>query len=88
VNAQQARRRREVAVARQTARRRQRRRRLGVAALLAIVLVAGAVGLAVSAAHRDRQTATGPVPLAGLQTGPAPTPPAWPNACRPSAWPR
>jgi hypothetical protein len=72
VNAQQARRRREAAVAQQTARRRQRRRRLGTAALLAIVLVAGAGGLAISAAHRDRQPATSPVPLAGLQTGPAP----------------
>ena len=72
MNAQQARRRREVAVARQTARRRQRRRWLGIAALLAIVLVAGAGGLAVRAAHRDRPSATSPVPLAGLQTGPAP----------------
>ena len=72
VNAQQARRRREAAVARRTARRRQRRRWLGIAALLAIVLVAGAGGLAVRAAHRDRRSATSPVPLAGLQTGPAP----------------
>jgi hypothetical protein len=86
VNAQQARRRREAAVARQTARRRQRRRWLGIAALLAIVLVAGAGGLAVRAAHRDRPSATSPVPLAGHPG--VPTPPVWPDACRPSAWPR
>jgi len=51
---------------------RARHRRLGTTGLLAIVLLAGAGGLAVSAAHRDRQPATSPVPLAGLQTGPAP----------------
>jgi len=40
--------------------------------VLAAVLVAGIGGLAVSAANRDRQPATSPGPLAGLQTGPAP----------------
>jgi hypothetical protein len=72
MNAQQARRRREATRARQAARRRQRRRRLGIATVLAAVLVAGIGGLAVSAANRDRQPATSPGPLAGLQTGPAP----------------
>lgn len=72
VNAQQARRRRDAALARRTAIRRERRRRLGIAALLALVLVAGAGALAVSAAHRDRQPATSSAQLAGLQTGPAP----------------
>ena len=70
MNARQARRRRQDAArARQAARR---RRRLGIAAVLAAVLVAGIGGLAVSAANRDRQPATSPGPLAGLQTGPAP----------------
>ena len=57
---------------RQEAARARRRRRLGFAAVLAVVLVAGIGGLAVSAANRDRQPATSPGPLAGLQTGPAP----------------
>jgi hypothetical protein len=70
MNAQQARRRREAERARRRAAR--RRRRLGVAAALAVVLVAGVGVLAVSLARRDRQPATGPAPLAGLQTGPAP----------------
>jgi hypothetical protein len=65
MNARQARRRRQEAA-------RVRRRRLGIAAVLAAVLVAGVGGLAVSAANRDRQPATSPGPLAGLQTGPAP----------------
>jgi len=65
MNARRARRRRQ-----ETAR--VRRRRLGIAAVLAAVLVAGIGGLAVSAANRDRQPATSPGPLAGLQTGPAP----------------
>ena len=67
MNARQARRRRQEAA-------RVRRRRLGIAAVLAVavVLVAGVGGLAVSAANRDRQPATSPGPLAGLQTGPAP----------------
>jgi hypothetical protein len=69
MNAQQARRRREAQRAREAARRRRgRRRRLGMVAALAVVLVAGAGAVAVSAAHRDRPaTATGA--LAGLQTG-------------------
>ena len=66
MNARQARRRRQEAA------RVRRRRRLGIAAVLAVVLVAGVGGLAVSAANRDRQPATSPGPLAGLQTGPAP----------------
>jgi hypothetical protein len=66
MNARQAHRRRQ-----ETARAR-RRRRLGIAAVLAVVLVAGIGGLAVSAANRDRQPATILGPLAGLQTGPAP----------------
>jgi hypothetical protein len=65
MNARRARRRRQEAA-------RVRRRRLGIAAVLAAVLVAGVGGLAVSAANRDRQPATSPGPLAGLQTGPAP----------------
>ncbi|HET9558395.1 MAG TPA: hypothetical protein VFS70_14740 [Actinomycetota bacterium] len=65
MNARRARRRRQEAA-------RVRRRRLGIAAVLAVVLVAGVGGLAVSAANRDRQPATSPGPLAGLQTGPAP----------------
>ena len=65
MNARQARRRRQEAA-------RVRRRRLGIAAVLAVVLVAGVGGLAVSAANRDRQPATNSGPLAGLQTGPAP----------------
>ena len=48
------------------------RRRLGFAAVLAVVLVGGIAGLAVSAANRDRQPAISPGSLAGLQTGPAP----------------
>ena len=64
MNARQARRRRQEAA-------RVRRRRLGIAAVLAVVLVAGVGGLAVSAANHD-QPATSPGPLAGLQTGPAP----------------
>jgi hypothetical protein len=66
MNARQARRRRQEAA------RVRHRRRLGIAAVLAAVLVAGIGGLAVSAANRDRQPATSPGPLAGLQTGPAP----------------
>ena len=66
MNARRARRRRQEAA------RVRRRRRLGIAAVLAVVLVAGVGGLAVSAANRDRQPATSPGPLAGLQTGPAP----------------
>jgi hypothetical protein len=60
MNARQARRRRQEAA------RVRRRRRLGIAAVLAVVLVAGVGGLAVSAANRDRQPATSPGPLAGL----------------------
>jgi hypothetical protein len=69
MNAQQARRRREAARARQAARR---RRRLGIAAVLAVALVAGIGGVAVFTAPGHRQTAASAVPLAGLQTGPAP----------------
>ena len=65
MNARRARRRRQEAA-------RVRRRRLGIAAVLAAVLVAGIGGLAVSAANRDRQPATSPGLLAGLQTSPAP----------------
>jgi hypothetical protein len=68
MNAQQARRRREAARARQAA----RRRRLGIAVVVAVVLVAGIGGLAVSVGGRHRQAATSPAGLAGLQTGPAP----------------
>jgi len=94
MSANQARqRRRQAARARQAAerRRRERRRRLAIAAVVAVVLVAGIGGLAVSVASRHRQPTTSPGPLAGLQTGPAPwapTPPTWPNACRPSGCPR
>jgi hypothetical protein len=66
MNAGQAHRRREEAA------RVRRRRRLGIAAVLAVVLVAGIGGLAVSAANGDRQPATSPGRLAGLQTVPAP----------------
>jgi hypothetical protein len=73
MNAKQARRRQEAARARQAARRRrERRRRLGVAAVLAVVLVAGIGALAVSVANRDRQPAAGSGGPTGLQTGPAP----------------
>ena len=74
MNARQAHRRRQgaAAQARQAARRRRRRRRLGIAAVLAVVLVAGIGGLAVSAAGRHRPAAASPGALAGLQTGPAP----------------
>ena len=73
MDAQQTRRRREAARGRQAARRRrERRRRLAVTAVLAVALVAGIGGWAVSAATRDRHPATGSGPLAGLQTGPAP----------------
>jgi hypothetical protein len=58
--------------ARQAARRERRRRRLGIAAVLAVVLVAAISGLALAAASRDRQPATDSGPHAGLQTGPAP----------------
>jgi hypothetical protein len=72
MNAQQARRRREAARARQAARRRRERRlRLGMAAVLAVVLVAALGGL-VTVAGRHRQAAASPGSLAGLQTGPAP----------------
>jgi hypothetical protein len=71
MGAKQARRRREAARARQAdRRRRERRRRLGIAAVLAVVLVAGIGGLAVSVASRHRPPATGALP--GLQAGPAP----------------
>jgi hypothetical protein len=62
MSARQAHRRRQEAAARarEAARRRRQRRRLGIVVVLAVVLVAGIGGLAVSAG------------LAGLQTGPAP----------------
>jgi hypothetical protein len=69
MNVRQTRRRREAARARQAARR---RRRLGIAAALAVALVAGIGGVAVFTASSHRQTAASAVPLAGLQTGPAP----------------
>ena len=72
MNAQQARRRREAALARQVARCRQRRRRLGIAAMLAVVLVAGTGALAFSVAGRHRQAVASPAALAGLRTGPPP----------------
>jgi hypothetical protein len=73
MNAQRARGRREAAQARQAARRRRERcRRLGIAAVLAVLLVAGIGVVVVSAARRDRQPATGAATLPGLQNGPAP----------------
>jgi hypothetical protein len=51
---------------------RQAHRRLGVAAVLAVALVAGIGGMAVSAAGRHRRVAASPGTLAGLQTGLAP----------------
>jgi hypothetical protein len=72
MNAQQARRRREAALARQVARRRQRRRRFTIAAVLAVVLVAGTGALAISVAGRQRPAGASPAALAGLQTGPPP----------------
>ena len=74
MSARQAHRRRQEAAARarEAARRRRQRRRLGIAVVLAVVLVAGIGGLAVSAVGRHRQAATSPAGLAGLQTGPAP----------------
>jgi hypothetical protein len=69
MNAQQARRRREAARARQAARR---RRRLGIAAALAVALVGGVGGVAVLGTSGHRQVAPSAVPVAGLQTGPAP----------------
>jgi hypothetical protein len=69
-NARQARQRRhEAARARQAARRRRDRRRLGLAAALAVLLVVGIGGLAVSVAGRSGQAATGTGALPGLQTG-------------------
>jgi hypothetical protein len=68
MNARQTRRRREAARARQAA----RRRRLGIAAVLAVALVAGIGGVAVFTASSHRQVVAGAGPLAGLQTGPAP----------------
>jgi hypothetical protein len=65
--------RREAARARQAARRRRdRRRRLGIALALAVLVVAGLAGFAVSASSRSRHAPTGPAALPGLQTGPAP----------------
>jgi hypothetical protein len=73
MSARQAHRRRQEAAARaREAARRRQRRRLGIAVVLAVVLVAGIGGLAVSAAGRHRQAAPSPAGLAGLQTGPAP----------------
>ena len=72
MNAQQARRRRETAQVQAARRRRDWRRRLGIAVVVAVVLVAGVGALAVSAASRHRQPAASPTQLAGLQTGPAP----------------
>jgi hypothetical protein len=73
MSARQAHRRRQEAAARaREAARRRQRRRLGIAVVLAVVLVAGIGGLAVSAGGRHRQAATSPAGLAGLQTGPAP----------------
>ncbi len=90
-NARQARQRRhEAARARQAARRRRDRRRLGLAAALAVLLVVGIGGLAVSVAGRSGLAATGTGALPGLQTGRrpgAPTPPTRPPACAPSACP-
>ena len=73
MNAQQARRRREAQRAQQAAqRRRERRLRLGMAAVLAVVLVAGVGVLAVTMAGHHQQAAASPGSLADLQTGPAP----------------
>jgi hypothetical protein len=73
MNARQARQRqREAARARQAARRRRDHRRLGLAAALAVLLVVGIGGLAVSVAGRSGRAATEPSALPGLQTGPAP----------------
>jgi hypothetical protein len=73
MSARQARqRRREATRARQAAKRRRDRRRLALAAAVAVLLVAGIVGLAVTRAGRNAQPATGQGPLAGLQAGPAP----------------
>ena len=71
MNAQQARQRSRQA-AREAARRRRDRRRLGIAAAVAVVLVAAIVGLTVRGTGGNGQPATGQGPLAGLQTGPAP----------------
>jgi hypothetical protein len=74
MNARRAHRQRLAAArARQVARRRrERRRRLAITAVLALVLVAGIGGLAVSVAGRHRQAAASTGALANLQTGPAP----------------
>jgi hypothetical protein len=69
MNAQQARQRRRAAArARQAA----ERHRLGIAAVLAVALLAVVGGLAVFAAGRSGHPTTGPGALSGLQTGPAP----------------
>jgi hypothetical protein len=73
MNAKQAHRRRQEAAARaRQAATRRRRRRLGIAAVLAVVLVAGTGALAISVAGRHRQAGASPAALAGLQTGPPP----------------
>jgi hypothetical protein len=74
MNAQRAReRQRRAERAREAARRQRRnRRRLGVALGLAVLVVAGLAGFAVSASSRSRHAPTGPTALPGLQTGPAP----------------
>jgi hypothetical protein len=73
MNARQARqRRRDAALARTARHRRDRRRRFGLAAALAVLLVVGIGGLAVSVAGRSGHAATGPSALPGLQTAPAP----------------
>jgi hypothetical protein len=74
MNARQAHRQRQAAAkARQAARQAaRRRRRLGIAVLLAVVVVAGIGGLAVSVAGRQRPAAASPAGLAGVQVGPAP----------------
>jgi hypothetical protein len=90
MNARQAhRRRQEAARAWQAAQRRHdRRRRLGIAAVLMVLLVAGIGGLAVSAASHDRRPAPAGWPACRPARRPGvPTPPAWSNACRPSACP-
>jgi hypothetical protein len=71
MNAQRARH-REAERHGRAAQHRRDRRRGAAAAALAVVLVAGIGGLAVSVAGRSGQAATGPSALPGLQTGPAP----------------
>lgn len=64
--------RRKAARARQAALRRRDRRRLGIALALAVLVVVGLAGFAVSASSRSGHAPVGSGALPGLQTGPAP----------------